>query len=155
MVSTAAPSSKRFPGPGGPGWRFSWGQTSFWVTLLLTTLARERTFQNMIDLHFCYWCIVVLWQGCSCLCPFVPPGEDVSMSLQCFSECFFHSIFFHCTWPSGVNIQKLSHECPFMRTVWILRNSSQWQFPEDTNLHFFLTIIFFIIRDKARAEGNI
>ncbi len=22
-----------------------------------------RTFQNMIGLHFCYWCIVVLWQG--------------------------------------------------------------------------------------------
>jgi hypothetical protein len=24
---------------------------------------RERTFQNMIGLHFCYWCIVVLCQG--------------------------------------------------------------------------------------------
>jgi hypothetical protein len=38
-------------------------QVSFWVTLLLPTLARERTFQNMIGLHFCYWCIVVLWEG--------------------------------------------------------------------------------------------
>ena len=35
-------------------------QESFCVTLLLPTLARERTFQDMIGLHFCYWCIVVL-----------------------------------------------------------------------------------------------
>ena len=38
-------------------------QASFCVTLLLPTLARERTFQDMIGLHFCYWCIVVLWSG--------------------------------------------------------------------------------------------
>ncbi len=38
-------------------------QASFGVTLVLPTLARESTFQNMIVLHFCYWCFVVLWQG--------------------------------------------------------------------------------------------
>ena len=38
-------------------------QASFCVTLLLPTLTRERTFQNMIGLHFWYWCTVVLWEG--------------------------------------------------------------------------------------------
>jgi lysylphosphatidylglycerol synthetase-like protein (DUF2156 family) len=38
-------------------------QASSRVPLLLPTLARERTFQNMIGIHFCYWCIVVLWPG--------------------------------------------------------------------------------------------
>jgi lysylphosphatidylglycerol synthetase-like protein (DUF2156 family) len=38
-------------------------QASSGVPLLLPTLARERTFQNMIGIHFCYWCIVVLWPG--------------------------------------------------------------------------------------------
>ena len=38
-------------------------QETFCVTLLLPTLVRERTFQDMIGLHFCYWCIVVLWSG--------------------------------------------------------------------------------------------
>ena len=38
-------------------------QASFCVTLRLLTLARECTFQDMIGLHFCCWCIVVLWPG--------------------------------------------------------------------------------------------
>jgi hypothetical protein len=38
-------------------------QASSWVPLLLPTLSRERTFQNMIGIHFCFWCIVVLWPG--------------------------------------------------------------------------------------------
>ena len=38
-------------------------QASFCVTLLLPTLAREHTFQDMIGPHFCCWCIVVLWSG--------------------------------------------------------------------------------------------
>ncbi len=38
-------------------------QASSWVPLVMPTLARERTFQNMIGIHFFYWCIVVLWTG--------------------------------------------------------------------------------------------
>jgi hypothetical protein len=38
-------------------------QVSSGVPLLLPTLARERTFQNTIGIHFCYWCVEVLWPG--------------------------------------------------------------------------------------------
>jgi hypothetical protein len=38
-------------------------QASSGVPFLLPTLARDRTFQNMIGIHFCYWCVVVLWPG--------------------------------------------------------------------------------------------
>jgi hypothetical protein len=55
-------------------------QTSSGVPLLLPTLARERTFQNIIGIHFCYWCIVVLWAG---------RRHFLYVFTQCFSECFF------------------------------------------------------------------
>ncbi len=38
-------------------------QASFCVTLLLATLVRERTFQEIVGLHVFYCCMVVLWPG--------------------------------------------------------------------------------------------
>ena len=60
----SASQAQVVPGTDGPGIvAKATKQESFCVTLLLPTLARERTFQDMIGLHFCYWCIVVLWSG--------------------------------------------------------------------------------------------
>ena len=57
-------------------------QASSRVPLLLPTLARERTFQNMIGIHFCYWCIVVLWPGRRHFCVF-----------SVFPSAFFKTVF--------------------------------------------------------------
>ncbi len=39
-------------------------QASFVVTLLCVTVVRERTFQEIVGLHFGYCSVVVLWQAC-------------------------------------------------------------------------------------------
>ena len=41
----------------------STNQASFCVTLLHVTLVQESTYQEIIDLQFFYWCMVVLWSG--------------------------------------------------------------------------------------------
>ncbi len=70
LLNMAAPQSIFFsqdqvvPGADGPEKiAKTTKQASSWVPLLLSTLVREHTFQNMIGIHFCYWCIVILWSG--------------------------------------------------------------------------------------------
>jgi hypothetical protein len=38
-------------------------QASFRVTLLCASLLRERTSQDLVRVHCCYWSMVVLWSG--------------------------------------------------------------------------------------------
>ena len=38
-------------------------QASFRVTLLRASLLRERTSQDLVRVHCCYWSMVVLWPG--------------------------------------------------------------------------------------------
>ncbi len=38
-------------------------QASFRVTLLRVSLLRERTSQDLVRVHCCYWSMVVLWLG--------------------------------------------------------------------------------------------
>ena len=38
-------------------------QTSFRVNLLRASLLRERTSQDLVRVHCCYWSMVVLWPG--------------------------------------------------------------------------------------------
>ena len=63
------------------------------VTLLIFTLVREGTSEEIIDLQFCYWCMVVLWSGWH-------RSGDLPCSwwrhlISCFSLFFGNPFFFH------------------------------------------------------------
>ena len=73
-------------------------QASSWVPLLLPTLARERTFQNMIGIHFWYWCIVVLW-----------PGRRHFYVFSVFQSAFFKRVCFF--WRKKKIFLSLGREC--------------------------------------------
>ncbi len=69
-------------------------QASFWVTLLLPTLARESTFQNMIGLHFYYWSIVVLCQGILLSVTLRPTCRRHLCLSSVLQSVFFMRVFF-------------------------------------------------------------
>ncbi len=74
-------------------------QATSWVPLLMSSLVRECTFQDMIGINFCYWCIEVLCQIVLVLgreCHTKGWKRDGKGPKKKFS-------FFHCTWPSTVN----------------------------------------------------